>query len=1533
MDIVGKAIFNAQRGKVTFKFEGYVSKTLNEPILCGGPFIERNKIVQELNNKRIVIENKFYIMETSPYCPNPTPEVQITTITDKPGGARFTTTETPGGARLPKTDKYTSEINIDANIPLPHKHKLDSIHAKYNTVFDNDLQTAYNGCSGNFDVDFNFKNGVTPPVHLGCVPSYNTHADDVLMQAMIDKLEDQNIVAKANNINIIPKFASPAMLVLKQSAKNIPKQTLNNMPTTEKLKYHRFVLCQNKLNEYVDRIPAMYTKIEDTIRTVGTYEYVITTDLTDSFWQRQITASKLPYFAFHSPFKGTYIFLRSSQGFINQSEGLEEMVKTILHRGVSLDWVRVHADNIYVLGHTYEETIQRWQEVLQTLLNNNLKLSAKKTHCFPAKMDLLGWTKEGKFLTPDPHRQNSLELAELPTKVKELRSYLGSYRTFYKSKENMSTILGELEQMVSDKPSSEKLDWTPQLTAKFYESRTKIKTLDKLYLPKPQDQLVLTSDWSKSGISATLWAKVDDKFHVVSRFSCKTDKARQEVLPCEGECYAVYVAMKCPNFTSHIRSSQPRTICLVDNKPVYQAANLLKKGQFSTSKFINHLLTAISEFNIEFQHISGKMGQNFVDDYGSRHSISCQNSDDCTICQFVDEATQLTIGSISFSVQNLAIVGNIPDADDNKALIQNIITGQVNIPFNNRKAMKYLQDQDPDLLKLREYLTSGKRPQGKNNKENSIKRYLQQGTDATIARDGCIVVNKVGKKLTRNELIVIPQRVSLGLLQAMHINLNHPTSYQLMKVTDTKFFILDRDKKIQSITSDCTQCQSMASIPKELETFEANQIPDHPGKSFTVDVMKFAKKNIVVATENFSGFISTQIVPTEQQTHLEEGIIQTVTPFKVSTLSRIRVDQAPGFKALLRKPANLKDLGIDLDPGQAKNKNALALVDTKMSELRKEIIKAAPHSNVVDVKILAQATSAVNEKERNQGLSSKEILFSRDQFTNENLPIQDEKIATETMKLREQNNIYTAKSKATVAKPAATANAKTGQLVFLKHETYRTAGRDLYLVTAASDDTITICKLASVLSDATASFQPHNISYTVKQTDVYLAPNQPYQLPEWYAIYGEGPHFPQDSSLENYYPDNSPNGKEGKHKKPGGAWQQKENTDQEEVWSLDETAETQTEQPAHQQNLPRVAAEEVEAEQDPNIEPENQPYQQAVEQDQQGEQEDEGVIEQPEQEGSDEQNQSDTEEEQEGSDEQNQSDIEEADPNEPPTPWRQDRKPQKKDKVVMFNTTTDLWKRITLTSGENRNYKHYYNYQDDTGHQGGICLRPGDSWALITEEEAIPQIEGAYATPDESSESSIRENEEQRHNTRALKKPSCHLLSNISISPTHEPLLDTHNLDDTTDNYDQYWDLLAHSNPVPSYSLTQQDNLVLDELGMLADNLFCGAHNDDEDDVFNDAYIASPEFDPTKVQNVEHLLPPEQFDPNKVQNLDHVLPIESSPKQRSPTDQRRNRANTKRKRLWNSMKGCISKHDSYRNYRQDDDEDDCNAQNCRPHHL
>ena len=183
----------------------------------------------------------------------------------------------------------------------------------------------------------------------------------------------------------------------------------------------------------------------------------------------------------------------------------------------------------------------------------------------------------------------------------------------------------------------------------------------------------------------------------------------------------------------------------------------------------------------------------------------------------------------------------------------------------------------------------------------------------------------------------------------------------------------------------------------------------------------------MVAVENFSGFISTAFICSEGANDLVNGIIQTISPFRSSITSNIRVDQAPGFKSLMNDSAALKDLNISLELGCAKNKNALSLVDKKIQELEAEIKKISGNEKI-STTVLAKATTFLNEKIRQQGLSAKEILFSRDQFSQANLQLNDDRISQDVMERRHTNNEYSARSKAQVNRKAKKAEVQKGNV-------------------------------------------------------------------------------------------------------------------------------------------------------------------------------------------------------------------------------------------------------------------------------------------------------------------------------------------------------------------------------------------------------------------------------------------------------------------------------------------------------------------------
>ena len=81
----------------------------------------------------------------------------------------YPTREQAQDSPQPKTD-LLGKIEIGEKVPEGIENKLNAIHMKYSSVFDGDLREGYNGNSGNFDVNFNFKAGIPPTPHQHSVP-------------------------------------------------------------------------------------------------------------------------------------------------------------------------------------------------------------------------------------------------------------------------------------------------------------------------------------------------------------------------------------------------------------------------------------------------------------------------------------------------------------------------------------------------------------------------------------------------------------------------------------------------------------------------------------------------------------------------------------------------------------------------------------------------------------------------------------------------------------------------------------------------------------------------------------------------------------------------------------------------------------------------------------------------------------------------------------------------------------------------------------------------------------------------------------------------------------------------------------------------------------------------------------------------------------------------------------------------------------------------------------------------------------------
>ena len=120
---------------------------------------------------------------------------------------------------------------------------------------------------------------------------------------------------------------------------------------------------------------------------------------------------------------------------------------------------------------------------------------------------------------------------------------------------------------------------------------------------------------------------------------------------------------------------------------------------------------------------------------------------------------------------------------------------------------------------------------------------------------------------------------------------------------------------------------------------------------------------------------------------------------------------------------------ISLEIGRKKNPNKNPVAERAVSELEIELLKqdttAGPISNI----LLVSATSRLNSRIRSRGLSSREMLYQRDQFTNMQIPLTDHELIEKQQIIAEKNHAHSEKSKAPNRPYRSEDNIEIGDLV------------------------------------------------------------------------------------------------------------------------------------------------------------------------------------------------------------------------------------------------------------------------------------------------------------------------------------------------------------------------------------------------------------------------------------------------------------------------------------------------------------------------
>lgn len=738
--------------------------------------------------------------------------------------------------------KHSMAVQLDPDniMPPDMQAAFRQLSDKYDKVFSPTI-SCYNGSLGKIESKVNMGT-VLPQQRKGRVPQYSKNKL-VELQDKFDELEKLGVFKRPEEVGICVEYLNPSFLVSKPDGGS------------------RLVTAFTDIAKFSKPQPSLMPDVDSILRTIGSWKYIIKTDLSKAFFQIKLSKESLKYCGVATPFKGIRVYTRSAMGMPGSETALEELMCLLFGHLVERGVATKIADDLYCGSEiSFADLLSTWSEVLEILDKSDLTLSPSKTVIVPLTTTILGWKWSQGTLSATSHRISTLATAPVPKTVKALRSYIGAYRMLSRVIKGCAKSLTPLEDTCSAKLSSEVITWDDTLSSAFNESQRLLSSSKIITLPKCDEEIWIVTDGSvkSDGIGSTMYTMRRNRLLLAGFFSAKLRKHQLNWLPCEIEALAIAASIK--HFAPYLIQSEFKGRVLTDNKPCVQAYEKLGRGEFSTSPRVSTFLSTVSRYQVTIQHIAGIA--NLPSDFQSRNPVPCTDPC-CQICKFIKEIDESVIRHTS---------------------AKDIISGVARAPFTSRVAWKDVQADCPDIRKAVVHLKQGTSLSKKVTNAKDIKRYMNL---TTISSDNLLVRQPPQSLPIQNwryrppsELIVVPRYAISGLLMALHLRLEHPSTYQLKQVFQRYFFTLDLDNALDILTKACHTCSSLKHFPKVLLEQSSTNPPTVPCTTFSADIIKRNRQLILFVRETVTSFTSTCLVDNETKECLRDGLIRLCAPLK-----------------------------------------------------------------------------------------------------------------------------------------------------------------------------------------------------------------------------------------------------------------------------------------------------------------------------------------------------------------------------------------------------------------------------------------------------------------------------------------------------------------------------------------------------------------------------------------------------------------------------------------------------------------------------
>ena len=301
----------------------------------------------------------------------------------------------------------------------------------------------------------------------------------------------------------------------------------------------RICIDYRKLNEVT--LPDSYPlpRVQDCLDALQGSCWFSTLDCTQGYFQLQTHPDDMSKTAFVCE-KGLFAFKVLPMGLINSGATYQRTIEQIM-APIQYETCLIYLDDIIVYSKTFEEHIQRLDEVFTRIGRANLRFSPKKCFVTQREVTFLGHRVSPLGVAMCEDKVQAVQNWPIPTCVKDLRAFLGLASYYRKFIQSFSSIAAPLKKLTE---KGVNFRWSGDCQKAFDTLKSALVSAPILGYINSHDVLYLDCDASSFGIGAVLSQLQNGQERVIAYFSKSMTKVQRQYCVTRRELLSIFEAVK-----------------------------------------------------------------------------------------------------------------------------------------------------------------------------------------------------------------------------------------------------------------------------------------------------------------------------------------------------------------------------------------------------------------------------------------------------------------------------------------------------------------------------------------------------------------------------------------------------------------------------------------------------------------------------------------------------------------------------------------------------------------------------------------------------------------------------------------------------------------------------------------------------------------------------------------------------------------------------------------------------------------------------